>query len=146
MRTLTYHPLASRQRSRFNEDVHVPINVSASDDEFQITAFVPGIRAEDLEIEVLDNHINIAGEFIELAEGEAMRTLREEMPTGRFQRSLRLRSKLDATKAEALVENGILTLTVPTCRRGKNTEGDCQSQINTFQVKRTAKQSFLYLI
>ncbi len=119
MRTLRYHPLASHQRTRFNEGVYIPMNVSGSEDAFQITAFVPGIKAEELEIEVLDNHVNIAGEFIELAEDDDMRPLRQEMPVGRFHRSLRLRSKLDASKAEALVKDGILTLTVPIAEEAK---------------------------
>ncbi len=119
MTTLYYHPLATRRQSRSNDGIYVPMNVSASDDAFQISAFVPGIKAEDLEIEVLEDRIIIEGEFVELSEEEDFQLLRQEMPSGHFQRILRLRSKLDAAKAEALVEDGILTLTVPIAEEAK---------------------------
>ncbi len=119
MATLMYHPLASRQRTRLNEGVYIPMNVSANEDVFQITAFVPGINAEDLDIEVLEDRIIIEGDFADFSEDEGMRMLRQEMPVGHFHRSLRLRSKLDTIKAEALVKDGILTLTVPKAEEAK---------------------------
>ena len=120
MTTLMYHPLATRRQRRFeNESVYVPMNVSASEDAFEITAFVPGIKAEDLDIQVLEDRIIIEGEFTDLPEDDGMRILRQEMPLGQFQRSLRLRSKLDSTKAEAVVKDGILTLSVPKAEEAK---------------------------
>ena len=119
MTTLVYRPLSHR-RTRFNEEVHIPLNVSASDDEFVISAFVPGIRADELEIEVLADRILIEGEFLAPAEEEGLRLLRQEMPVGRFQRSIRLRSQLDASKAVAEVKDGLLTLTVPKAEHAKS--------------------------
>lgn len=120
MTTLMYHPLAARRQRRFNsESVYVPMNVSASEDAFEISAFVPGIKAEDLDIQVLEDRIIIEGEFVELPEDDGMRVLSQEMPLGHFQRSLRLRSKLDSTKAEAVVKDGILTLSVPKAEESK---------------------------
>lgn len=120
MTTLLYHPLATRRQNRFaNEGIYVPVNVSASEDAFQITAFVPGIKAEDLDIQVLEDRIIIEGEFSERSEDEGMRLLRQEMPSGHFHRSLRLRSKLDAAKADAVVADGILTLRVPKAEEAK---------------------------
>lgn len=120
MTTLMYHPLATRRQRRFeNESVYVPMNVSASEDAFEITAFVPGIKAEDLDIQVLEDRIIIEGEFTDLPEDDGMRILSQEMPLGQFQRSLRLRSKLDSTKAEAVVKDGILTLSVPKAEEAK---------------------------
>ncbi|MFN2152558.1 MAG: Hsp20/alpha crystallin family protein [Anaerolineales bacterium] len=48
----------------------------------------------------------------DLAE-EAENFLRRERPSGRFYRSLRFAAKLEAEKAEAKLENGILTLRIP---------------------------------
>lgn len=118
MRTLYYTPQQLRSRSRMAESVYIPVNVSSNDDAFVISAYVPGIRADDLQIEVLEDSISIEGEFI-AEEDESMRLLRQEQPTGRFQRTLRLRSQLDAGKVEADVKDGILTLRVPKSEQAK---------------------------
>ena len=118
MRTLYYPPQQLRRRSRMAESVYIPVNVSSDDDGFVISAYVPGIQAEDLQIEVLEDSISIEGEFVP-EEDENMRLLRQEQPTGRFQRNLRLRSQLDASKVEADVKDGILTLRVPKAEQAK---------------------------
>ena len=115
MTTYMLRPYAGRMRtrSRFQEGVHVPVNVSITEDTFHISAYLPGIRAEDVEIEILEDRVAISGEFAEMAEDEGMRLLRTELPTGRFHRSFRLGAKLDSEKAEAIVKDGILSLSVP---------------------------------
>jgi len=118
MRTLYYTPQQLRRRSRRAESVYIPVNVSSNDDTFVISAYVPGIRAEDLDIEVLEDSISIEGEF-NAVEDESLRMLRQEQPSGRFQRTLRLRSQLDAGKVEAEVKDGILTLRVPKAEEAK---------------------------
>jgi len=70
---------------------------------------VPGLKAEDLKIEIVEDALSIEGEFGQ-HEGEY---LMSELPAGTFRRTLRLPSELDAEKAAASIENGILTLRVP---------------------------------
>lgn len=113
MTTYMLRPYASRLRNRYQEGVHIPVNVSIAEDVFHISAYLPGIHAEDVEIEVLEDRVAISGEFAEMAEDEDARLLRAELPTGRFHRSFRLGTKLDSEKAEAVVKDGILTLSVP---------------------------------
>lgn len=118
MRTLYYAPQRLQRQTRFNESVYIPVDVSVDEDSFLISAYVPGIKAEDLQIEVLEDSISIEGEFI-AKEDTHMRLLRQEQPTGRFHRNLRLRSLLDASKVEAEVKDGILTLRVPKAEQAK---------------------------
>ncbi len=87
-------------------------DVKASDDEFTITALVPGLAAEDLNIEVLKNTVTIRGEF-KGREDEQARYLARELPTGRFSRVITLPVAVDATKTEASLKNGVLTLRAP---------------------------------
>lgn len=93
-------------------DVHIPLNIHEEDDVFVITALIPGLEAEDVQIEVLENRVAIFGEFNSQLDEET-EFLREEIPTGKFRRVVRLSTKLDAAKAEAALTNGILTLSVP---------------------------------
>ena len=86
----------------------------AEDDSFTITALVPGLKAEDLHIGILEDVVTISGEFaaVEASEETEARSLLNEIPSGEFKRVLRLPSDLDAGKAEAAMHEGVLTLTV----------------------------------
>lgn len=87
----------------------LPVDVRDDGESFTLTAYVPGLKAEDLNIQIIDDTLSIEGKFGN-QEGEY---LLSELPAGNFRRSLRLPTPLDADKAEASIENGILTLRVP---------------------------------
>jgi HSP20 family protein len=101
-----------RNIGQFNSDVHIPLDVTDEKDAFVIYATIPGLNAEDLEIEIVNNSVEIRGEFKQDDEDD-VKFLRRERPTGSFSRFLRFGIKLDAGKAEAKLDNGILTLRVP---------------------------------
>ena len=88
------------------------VDVRANDEAYDISALVPGLDAEDLEIEVLNNTVTIRGEFKACTE-ENTKYLVCELPNGRFSRSLTLPTALDAGKTEASIKNGVLSLRVP---------------------------------
>ncbi len=96
----------------FNGGRRLPVDVRADDEAYVITAAVPGLKAEDLKIEVLEDVITLRGEIRAADEGNDG-YLRRELRAGEFQRSLRLPNPLDASKAEASIENGLLTLRIP---------------------------------
>lgn len=87
----------------------LPVEVREEDEAFVLTAFVPGLSAEQLNIQVLDDAVSIEGEY-PYGEGE---TLLSELPGGSFRRTLRLPTELDADKVEARIENGVLSLRLP---------------------------------
>jgi HSP20 family protein len=88
------------------------LDVIDEKDAFVISAIVPGLKAEDIEIEILNDVVSLQGEFIAKTD-EEINFVRRERPTGRFHRSLRFATKLDADKAEAKLEDGVLNLRVP---------------------------------
>ncbi len=100
------------QPTGFNGGSRLPVDVHADDEAYTITAAVPGLRAEDLHVEILDDVVTLRGEVGAEEEGERGYLLRE-LSLGEFSRSLRLPDPLDAGKAEANVENGLLTLRIP---------------------------------
>ncbi len=95
----------------FNGGRRLPLDVRADEEAYVITAAVPGLKPEDLKIEVLEDVVTLRGE-IPGAEGDEGYLLRERS-AGEFERSLRLPDPLDASKAEASLENGLLTLRIP---------------------------------
>lgn len=92
-------------------DVIVPVNVKGGDEAYIITAILPGVKAEDVTIQVVEETVTIQGELKAAEEKEAF--LLREVPTGRFYRAIRLPDALDANQAEADLTDGILTLRVP---------------------------------
>lgn len=106
------HRMARRwmaSAERVHSARYLPINVRDEDEAFVLTALVPGLRAEDLKIQVLEDVVQIEGEF---ATDEHEYLLRE-LPGGSFRRELRLPSALESDKVEARIADGILTLRLP---------------------------------
>ncbi len=84
-------------------------NIREKDDAFVLTALVPGLKAEDLTINVLDDVVSIEGEYKQDEEEYLM----QELPSGTFRRTLRLPAPLDADHIEAKIADGVLTLRLP---------------------------------
>lgn len=102
----------------FNGGRRIPVDVHADSDEFVITAIVPGLTADDLEVEILDDVVSLRAEIKPEENGDGEYLLRERA-VGRFERSLRLPDAIDASKADASVENGLLKLRIPKAEDAK---------------------------
>jgi HSP20 family protein len=108
-----YHELDAQR-----PDVQIPLDVIAEGDDYRLVGYVPGVKAEDLQIEILEDVVSIKGEFANEYD-EDIKVLRRERPTGKFARSLRLPTMLNAAGASAEVTNGVLTLVVPKAEEAK---------------------------
>lgn len=85
------------------------VNIREEEDAYILSALVPGLQAEDLNIQVLENVVSIEGEY----KDDETSYLVSELPRGAFRRSLRMPSEIDSEKVEARIADGILTLTLP---------------------------------
>ena len=85
------------------------VNVRDEEDTFVLSALVPGLKADDLNIQVLEDVVRIEGEF----QANEDEYLLRELPNGSFHRSLRMPTEIDADKVEAKITDGVLTLRLP---------------------------------
>jgi HSP20 family protein len=85
------------------------VNVRDEEDAFVMSALVPGLKADDLNIQVLEDVVSIEGEF----EASDEEYLLRELPNGAFRRSLRLPAEINAAKVDARINDGVLTLRLP---------------------------------
>jgi HSP20 family protein len=106
------------QPVRFNGGRRLPVDVHVDSEEYVITAAVPGLLAEDLKIEILDDVVTLSGE-VASEENDEERVLLNELSNGSFTRSLRMPDPLDAENAEAQIENGVLTVRIPKSEEAK---------------------------
>lgn len=88
-------------------------DISETDAEFCITAEVPGIKREDVKIDIDDHVLSIRGENKQEKEEKGKKFLRIERYYGSFNRSFSLPENVNEDKIEAVFKDGMLTLTIP---------------------------------
>ncbi len=96
-------------------DFTLAVDVRDEDDAYVISALVPGLKAEDLNIQILEDAVTVEGEF----KADETEYLVRELPHGSFRRTLRLPAALDADKAQAKITDGVLTLRLPTAESAR---------------------------
>ena len=94
------------------------MDVLADSDSFTIKALLPGINADDLDIQIVNEIVTISGE-IKADREEGGSYLLAELPSGRFHRVITLPTPLNPAKVNANLENGVLTLEIPKAEEAK---------------------------
>jgi HSP20 family protein len=89
------------------------MDVFETSSEYVVKAAVPGVDPKDVDISIDDDILTIKGEFQHKDEASEGNYLRRELRYGSYERSLRLPPTVDADKAHAEFEHGILKLTLP---------------------------------
>ena len=87
-------------------DFTLAVDVREEEAAYILNALVPGLKAEDLNVQILDDMVTIQGEF----KGDGSDYMLHELPHGSFKRTLRMPVSLDTSKTEADITDGILTL------------------------------------
>ena len=98
------------------------VDVVENDDNFQIMAELPGIKMDEVKINLSDNVLTIKGEKKNEISENKRNFYRVERCYGQFQRSFTLPSSVDASKVQANLENGVLTITLPKAEQAKARE------------------------
>ena len=96
-----------------------PIIVSTSGDNVIVRAEIPGIKVNDLDVQVVNDVLTIKGERKTSIDVSKMTYLRREMPYGTFARAIVLPERVDAEKVTASYKNGVLVVTLPKAPESK---------------------------
>ena len=114
LQTYPYRRMARRWAE--NRDQTLGINVREEDEAYVLSALVPGIKSDELNIQVLEDVLRIEGEYKQgspVDKADESNYLVRELPQGSFTRALRLPAPIDAEQVEAEVNDGVLTLRLP---------------------------------
>ncbi len=93
-----------------------PIEISETDEALEVKASLPGVKPEEVEVTVANDVLTIKAAHEEKTEEKKKKKkdfYRREIRYGSFHRALSLPVSVDADKAEAKFDNGILQLSLP---------------------------------
>ena len=100
----------------------LPLDVYATQEEAVIIAAVPGMSPQELEVTIDQNVVTLSGTVPTAAEseqGKGATWYLHELWHGQFRRSVTLPFEVDAGKADASFENGIVRILLPKAERAK---------------------------
>lgn len=92
------------------------------DSEYELTAEIPGMKAEDIELKVTEGILRLSGERKDEREEKGNGFLFSERTYGRFERALRLPAGVDVDKITATARNGLLSVHLPKTKDARQRE------------------------
>ncbi len=95
------------------------INLTEDQETYHLRAELPGISADDLEIQATGNNLSISGERKIAEEKGEVRYHRREREAGKFARAISLPGEIDPEGVKASLAHGILSISVPKAEKEK---------------------------
>lgn len=108
-----------RPLSLFAERAWPTVDVAEKDDAIAVRAEIPGCKPEDIEISVYGNTLTLSGEKKESHEDKGEGYYHIESTYGLFRRDIPLPAEVDSDKIEAVVKDGVLSVTLPKAEKSK---------------------------
>ena len=110
----------SAQGARLHTAPSFPaMNIWANEEGQFITAEIPGVEPEDLDISVTGEILTLSGSRKQEKIGDEVRYHRQERGYGRFKRSIQLPYPVQADHIEANFKNGVLKIALPRAEQDK---------------------------
>lgn len=92
---------------------HPAVEIVETDQQYVLTAEMPGVQAGEVEVSVAQDRLTIKGEKKEAVEEDRTGVHVCERRYGAFERTFRIPEGVDAEKIEASFANGVLTVALP---------------------------------
>jgi HSP20 family protein len=95
------------------------VDVAETDKEVVVSAELPGLDDEDIDVSLSRGMLTISGEKKQEKEKKGRNYYRVERSYGSFRRSVRLPAEVDTGKVDAVFRKGVLTITLPKTAEAK---------------------------
>lgn len=95
-----------------------PMEMSSTQDEFVLTALLPGLSDEQISMQFNDGILSIEGEYPERSD-ETDSVHFSELPVGKFRRAVQINDPVLSDKIEASMKDGVLTVRLPKAEEAK---------------------------
>ncbi|MBA4376067.1 MAG: hypothetical protein C0401_07845, partial [Anaerolinea sp.] len=96
----------------------IPMDLMSNENEYLISALLPGLSSEEVNIQFNNGTLTIDGEYQDNHK-EGFGVHLSELPIGRFSRSIEFNDPVEPEKIEAEMKNGILTVRIPKTEEAK---------------------------
>ena len=94
------------------------VDIEETDDALVVEAELPGVKREDVQVELRDGELSITGEAKKRERTGFLR--RETRRTGYFEYRVTLPGDFDPDEIDASLESGVLTLRIPKAQRARS--------------------------
>lgn len=95
-----------------------PMEMKSAKDEYTLTGMLPGLSADDVNIQFNNGLLTIEGEYQDIRD-ENSEYLFSELPVGKFYRSIEIEDPIVSDKIEASMKDGVLTIRIPKAEEAK---------------------------
>lgn len=95
----------------------MPIEIREREDHFEIKAEIPGVKKEDLDIDMDKSHITINAKKEEDIEENNKTYKKSEFRYGEFSRTVYFSEEIDTDNTKAKLEHGVLKITAPKLKK-----------------------------
>lgn len=104
----------------FNQErvLSFPLEMKVNENEYTLTALLPGLSTDEINIQFNNGTLSIDGEYQEIRD-EKSEYLFSEMPAGKFSRSVEINDPIVSEKISAGMKDGVLTIHLPKAEEAK---------------------------
>jgi HSP20 family protein len=114
-----FDAFSGQGEGRVSAGVYPLVNLTEDQENFYLRAELPGMKAEDLDIQVTANSLSLSGERKIAQESNGVKYHRREREGGRFSRVVTLPGDINAEKVDADLVNGVLTVKIAKAEAAK---------------------------
>lgn len=97
----------------FDRTMSPALDVVETNDDFVITCDLPGVSEKEVDVSIAENVLTIKGVKSQTRERSEQKIYRRESWGGTFQRTLSLPKGVNADRVQAVLKDGVLTVTLP---------------------------------
>ena len=113
----SYFPEASYWEDA--DTLTMPVEITDKGEEYDIRAELPGVKKEDLDIDIEENYLKINAKKHEEKDEKGKNYKRSEFSYGEFSRVVQLPEEIDVEKTEAKLDSGVLKIMAPKMSKEK---------------------------
>lgn len=91
----------------------IPVDIKEFDDEYKVRVEVPGIKKEDIDVELNKSYMTISAKKEEAKEEKNKKYHKTEFAYGNYSRTIYFPHEINVSESEAHLDNGVLCLDLP---------------------------------
>lgn len=114
-----FDALSSESGAALGAGVFPAVNITESTDDYFVRAELPGLKSDELQLDIKERTLTIAGERKIESESSEAKYHRKEREAGKFSRAIVLPGEVDTGNVDARLSEGVLTIRISKSEKAK---------------------------